>query len=409
MASSYGSYGRQVVLGVGGGISAYKSCELLRRLQDLNYSVTVVPTRASLNFVGDATWEALSGKPVATDLWNRVHEVPHVSIASQANAIIIAPATADLIGKLANGLGDDLLTNVVLASTAPVIVVPAMHTEMWQNAAVQANIALLRTRGLLVIEPDTGRLTGADSGPGRYPEVARIVSEVSIFLRHSHDATGKRVLISAGGTREPIDSVRYLGNHSSGKQGVALAVAAAARGAAVTLVAAHIDHDLRKELSRVSGVTVIDVGTAREMQTSLEAEFASHDILFMSAAVADARPSQEFSGKIEKKDLARIELETNPDILAGLGARKASGQVIVGFAAQAGADDLDDEAHAVAKLQQKQVDYLYLNNVSTSEIFGSDETQGVVLSADGQKWPFSRASKLTLAENLLDHALNKLG
>jgi len=400
------SYGREIVLGVGGGISAYKSAELLRRLQDCGYSITVVPTRSSLNFVGSATWEALSGKEVSEDLWNRVHEVPHISLAKSANAVVIAPATANLLAKIAQGIADDLLTNIVLASTAPLIVVPAMHTEMWLNPAVQHNVKILRARGALVIEPDSGRLTGPDSGVGRYPEIPRIIAELNDFLGRSMTARGKRVLISAGGTREPIDSVRYIGNLSSGKQGVALALAAAARGAEVTVVAAHTDPRM---IPQLVGIKVIEVGTALQMQEVLKTEFANCDLLFMTAAVADARPISSETGKIEKSDLHQIALVENPDILQALSQNKRVDQVLVGFAAQAGQESAEDEERALVKMRKKNLDFLYLNNIRKTEIFGSEETEGIIFTQGGQKKAFSRASKLTLAENLLDLALDKLG
>jgi phosphopantothenoylcysteine decarboxylase/phosphopantothenate--cysteine ligase len=231
--------GRELILGVGGGISAYKSADLLRRLQDVGFGVSVIPTRASLNFVGSATWEALSGRPVNQNLWENVHEVPHVKRAREANLILIAPATADLIAKISGGIADDLLTNVVSAASCPIVLVPAMHPEMWLSAANQENVAILRSRGVLVIEPDEGRMTGDDFGVGRYPEVSRIISEVSSFAEIKSDLLGKKVLITAGGTREAIDPVRYIGNHSSGKQGYEVAVAARNRGAQVVLISAN--------------------------------------------------------------------------------------------------------------------------------------------------------------------------
>jgi len=400
------SYGREVVLGVGGGISAYKSCELLRRLRDHNFHVTVVPTRASLNFIGSATWEALSGRQVPGDLWNRVHEVPHISLAKKADAVIIAPTTADLLAKIAHGLADDLLTNIVLANTAPLILVPAMHTEMWLNVAVQDNVKILRSRGVLVIEPDSGRLTGNDSGVGRYPEVNRIILESSEFLGRKFDLLGKRVLISAGGTREPIDSVRYIANHSSGKQALALAQVAASRGATVTVVAADVDSTVAQAFEKFD---VTHVGTALEMQAALEQEFTDSDVLFMTAAVADAKPSEVIRGKFEKARLSEIKLTPNPDILEGLGAVKAAHQVICAFAAQGSSDPSSDLKAAHEKLRTKRANLLYLNNVVESAIFGSDETEGVLIDESGDELTFPRASKMTLAEILLDRALNKLG
>ncbi len=250
--------GRKLLLGVSGGISAYKSCDLLRRLQDHGFIVDVVPTAASLNFVGKSTWEALSGRKVITDLWSDVENVPHISMAKANDLIVIAPATADLIAKLASGRADDLLTNIVLASTAPKILIPAMHTEMWLNAATVANVEILRNRGFVVINPDEGRMTGSDVGVGRYPESERIINEIDKVIAQTADLIGKKILITAGGTREPIDPIRFIGNRSSGKQGFALAMAAASRGAQVHLVIANSD------LPNIDGITTTEVETAEE-------------------------------------------------------------------------------------------------------------------------------------------------
>jgi len=398
---------RELVLGVGGGISAYKSAELLRRLQDQGFLVTVIPTRSSLNFVGTATWEALSGRQVPIDLWNRVHEVPHISLAKNIAGLIIAPATADLIARLAQGRADDLLTNVVLATTAPIILVPAMHPEMWSNSATVANVGTLRDRGVLVIEPESGRMTGDDYGVGRYPEIASIVSQVNDFLGHQADLSGKRVLVSAGGTREPLDSVRYIGNNSSGKQGYAIAFEAARRGAHVTLVSAHVT------LPDIQGVDTIKVGTAQEMHDALAKEFAEADILFMTAAVADARPKDSLHGKLEKDNYRSIELVQNPDILAELGKSKSTRQVIVAFAAQGDVRDPVQVERASMKLKAKNADLIYLNDVVDSEIFSSNETEGIILTSQGSSHLFDRAPKSALATKLidlaLDRSLNKLG
>ena len=396
------SRGREIVLGVTGGISAYKSCDLLRRLQDHGFLVTVIPTRASLNFVGVATWEALSGREIATDLWNNVHQVPHVSISKKADAIIIAPATADILAKMAHGIADDLLTNTLLASTAPVIVVPAMHTEMWLNPATVSNIETLRNRGVVVIEPGTGKLTSGDVGVGRYPESAAIISGLLETLSLTSDLLGKRVLISAGGTREAIDPVRYIGNHSSGKQGYALAHAAALRGAKVTLVSAN------SQEPNIEGIEIIRVVSASQMQEALEANFDLADIVIMAAAVADVRPAEISSGKISKSELKSIELIQNPDILKVLSSRKRD-QVIIGFAAQTQAADNGGLAQAAKKLQEKALDAIYFNDVSEGAIFGADETSGVIVTADGAEEAVPRVSKVTLANKILDLALNKLG
>ena len=396
------SRGREIVLGVTGGISAYKSCDLLRRLQDHGFLVTVVPTRASLNFVGLATWEALSGREIATDLWNNVHQVPHISIAKKADAIVIAPATADILAKMAHGLADDLLTNVLLASTAPVIIVPAMHTEMWLNPATISNIKVLRERGITIIEPEVGKLTSGDVGVGRYPDSAKIINGLLESLNLSSDLLGKSVLISAGGTREAIDPVRYIGNLSSGKQGYALAHAAALRGAKVTLVSAN-SHELD-----IEGIETIRVVSAEQMQRALEENFSRADIVIMAAAVADVRPRKIAETKITKSELQSIELIPNPDILKTLSEHR-DGQVMIGFAAQT-----DDAANgglelAAKKLQEKGLDAIYFNDVSGGAIFGEDVTSGVLISIDGEAETVSQVSKVTLANKILDLALNKLG
>ena len=396
------SRGREIVLGVTGGISAYKSCDLLRRLQDHGFLVTVIPTRASLNFVGVATWEALSGREIATDLWNNVHQVPHVSIAKKADAIIIAPATADILAKMAHGIADDLLTNTLLASTAPVIVVPAMHTEMWLNPATVSNIETLRSRGVVIIEPGTGKLTSGDVGVGRYPESATIISGLLETLAVNSDLLGKHVLISAGGTREAIDPVRYIGNHSSGKQGYALAHAAVLRGARVTLVSAN------SQEPNIEGIEIIRVLSTSQMQEALEANFDEADILIMAAAVADVRPSKISAGKISKSDLLKIELIPNPDILKALSSRKKD-QVVVGFAAQTEEAANGGLDIAVKKLREKGLDAIYFNDVSGGAIFGEDETSGVLITSDVAEVPISKVSKVTLANKILDLALNKLG
>ncbi|CAB4584131.1 MAG: bifunctional phosphopantothenoylcysteine decarboxylase/phosphopantothenate--cysteine ligase CoaBC [Actinobacteria bacterium] len=392
--------GRELILGVGGGIAAYKSADLLRRLQDHGFLITVVPTRASLNFVGKATWEALSGREVHEDLWKNVSSVPHISLARSADAIVIAPATADLIAKIATGRADDLLTNIVSASASPIILVPAMHPEMWLNPATIENVKILRSRGLLVIDPDEGRLTGADSGPGRFPTSERIVHEVEDFLGSKADLQGVTVLVSAGGTREPIDAVRYLGNLSSGKQGYALAYAAAKRGAKVLLVAANC------EQPDIEGVTTIHVKTAAEMLEALSANFASAQVLIMSAAVADFRPSISSDQKIDKSELASLTLIENPDILKTLTARRLQGQVIIGFAAQTGEGGSEK---AMAKLKAKGLDAIYVNDVSGGAIFGEELTNGSILDSDGTISTVATTSKDSLAHLLLDVARNKLG
>ena len=395
--------GRELILGVGGGISAYKSADLLRRLQDVGFGVTVIPTRASLNFVGVATWEALSGRPVNQNLWENVHEVPHIKKAREADLIVIAPATADLIAKISGGIADDLLTNVVSAASCPIVLVPAMHPEMWLSAANQENIAKLRSRGILVIEPDEGRMTGDDFGVGRYPEVSRIISEVSSFAEIKSDLLGKKVLITAGGTREAIDPVRFIGNHSSGKQGYAIAVAARNRGAQVVLISAN------SSLQDPPGVKVIKVSSASQMQESLAKEFTDSQILVMAAAVADARPLSLSQEKIKKGNLENIELQLNPDLLRELGAIRGKNQVLVAFAAETESiGDATIEA-ARTKMISKGADLIFLNDVSNGAIFGEDKTSGILIDSDGTSVEFKLQSKDTLADLLLDSALDKLG
>jgi len=390
--------GREIILGVGGSISAYKSCDLLRRLQDQGFLITVVPTRASLNFVGVATWEALSHRAVAEDLWNNVQEVPHVTLGKKADAVVIAPATADLIARIAQGRADDLLTNIVLTATCPIIVVPAMHTEMWLNEATQKNVKTLRSRGFTVIDPEIGKLTGGDVGAGRFPKTKVIVQATQDALKGKADYLGVKVLVSAGGTREAIDPVRYIGNRSSGKQGYALAYAAAKRGADVTLVSANA------ELQDIEGVKTIHVETANQMQAALLQEFEKTDVVIMSAAVADVRPESAELEKISKSGLKELKLIPNDDILKALSVKKKR-QVLVGFAAQTGSDGL---SQAKEKLRVKGLDLLYFNDVTKTKIFGEDETEGIVLDTDGGESKISRISKVTLADRILDLALDKL-
>ena len=394
---------REVILGVGGGIAAYKSCDLLRRLQDRGYSITVVPTPSSLNFVGAATWEALSGRPVTTQVWERVDEVRHISLAKSADCAIIAPATADLIARIAVGRADDLLTNLILAMDVPILVVPAMHPQMWLDPATVANVATLRARGFNIMDPEVGRLTGDDIGPGRFPETAKIISAFEVAIGAKKDLIGKKVLVTAGGTREPIDPVRYIGNRSSGRQGAAVASAALSRGAEVTLIMAN--SQLTVEESRtLEGVKVISVETAIEMHRHLEEEFVKSDLLVMSAAVADARPSQYSEGKIKKGDLLQIELAENPDLLKSI-ARLRAKQIVIAFAAETSLDI----AIAKAKMEAKGANILYLNDVSEGAIFGSKETQGIIITSNGAQIEVPTSSKDSLADLLLDQALIQLG
>jgi phosphopantothenoylcysteine decarboxylase/phosphopantothenate--cysteine ligase len=393
---------REVVLGVGGGIAAYKSCDLLRRLQDAGFGVTVIPTPSSLHFVGKATWEALSGRPVTTTVWERVDEVRHVHLAKESNFNLIAPATADLIARIAHGRADDLLTNTILASNAPTLIVPAMHPQMWANAATVANVALLRGRGFIVMDPDHGRLTGKDVGVGRFPDTARILETFALITDPIHDLKGVKVLITAGGTREMIDPIRFIGNQSSGRQGYALAKAALKRGAEVTFILAN------SSLPDLIGATTIRVQSADEMFIQVSNHFDSCDLIAMSAAVADAKPSHFSTEKIKKGSLSSIDLTSNRDIIATVVERKSE-QIVIAFAAETTLDIAEGER----KLRAKGADILFLNDVAGSEIFGSDQTQGVILtSVDAgsiSREVVNRISKDTLADLLLDQALSKLG
>ena len=389
---------REVILGVGGGIAAYKSCDLLRRLLDADFQVTVVPTPSSLNFVGKATWEALSGRSVTTEVFQSVEEVRHVSLAKSADFLIIAPATADLMARIAVGRADDLLTNVVLASDIPTLIVPAMHPQMWNNAATTENVKTLRSRGYTVLDPEIGALTSGDVGQGRFPATETILQAFAHVIGDSQDLFGRKVLVTAGGTREPLDPVRYIGNRSSGKQGYAIARAAKDRGADVTLISANVS------LPDIPGIKIIKIESAEEMARSLEQEFPKTDVLVMSAAVADAKPLQESTEKIKKQNLKSIELIENPDLLASVSVSKKS-QIIVAFAAET---SLDTRA-AQGKLERKGADILYLNDVSTGEIFNSETTQGQILFRGGEIVNVAKTTKDTLANQLLSEALHKLG
>lgn len=390
--------GREVILGVGGGIAAYKSCELLRRLQDSGYVITVVPTPASLNFVGAATWEALSARPVHTQVWESVHTVPHIALAERADFFLIAPATADLIARLAMGRADDLLTNLVLASDVPKMIVPAMHPSMWLDPATVANVNTLKQRGFVVMEPEVGRLTGKDVGPGRFPETAAIISRFDEVTGQVQDLKGLKVLVTAGGTREAIDPVRFIGNRSSGKQGIAVANAAKNRGAQVQLIAANCD------VSGLTGMDVIKVETTLEMQSALRTNFPSCNILVMSAAVADARPLQVSDQKIKKSSLESIELQQNPDLLSELSPNKGD-RILVGFAAET----KEHLQEARRKLESKGLDVIYVNDVSGGAIFGQDTTMGTILLRNEADIAIKEVSKDALSNVLLDHAIRQLG
>ncbi|MFF2570848.1 bifunctional phosphopantothenoylcysteine decarboxylase/phosphopantothenate--cysteine ligase CoaBC [Streptomyces sp. NPDC101191] len=396
----------KVVLGVSGGIAAYKACELLRRLSESGHDVRVVPTDSALHFVGAATWSALSGNPVSTEVWESVHEVPHVRIGQAADLVVVAPATADMLAKAAHGLADDLLTNTLLTARCPVVFAPAMHTEMWEHPATQENVATLRRRGAVVIEPAVGRLTGVDTGKGRLPDPTEIFEICRRVLARgvtAPDLAGRHVVISAGGTREPLDPVRYLGNRSSGKQGYALAKAAAARGARVTLIEANTG------LPDPAGVDVVRVGTAVQLREAVLKAAADADAVVMAAAVADFRPAAYATGKIKKTDdggAPTVELVRNPDILAEISAERArSGQVVVGFAAET--DDVLDNGRE--KLRRKGCDLLVVNEVGERKTFGSEENEAVVLAADGTETPVPYGPKEALAETVWDLVVPRLG
>lgn len=397
--------GRSVVLGVGGGIAAYKAALLLRLFTEAGHDVRVVPTEAALQFVGAPTWAALSGHPVHTSVWEDVDEVPHVAFGRSADLVVVAPATADLLARTAAGLAPDLLGNVLLTATCPVLMAPAMHTEMWNHPATVANVATLRSRGVHVLDPADGRLTGSDSGPGRLPEPARIHAAALALLEPRRDLAGRSVLVTAGGTREPLDPVRYLGNRSSGRQGIALAEAAAARGATVTLVAGAV------EVALPIGVDVVRAGTALELRDAVLAAAPGADAVVMAAAVADFRPDQVAEHKIKKTDGAgdapAVQLVRNPDILHELVAsRQAAGapdrQVIVGFAAETGDESGTVLEHGRAKLARKGCDLLVVNDVSAGKVFGRDTTEVTVLRADGGSVAVPAGSKVKVADAVWD-------
>ncbi|MGB7818375.1 MAG: bifunctional phosphopantothenoylcysteine decarboxylase/phosphopantothenate synthase [Ornithinibacter sp.] len=398
----------KVVLGVAGGIAAYKACSLLRLLSEAGHDVTVVPTASALNFVGAATWSALSGKPVHTDVWSDITEVPHVRIGQEADLVVVAPATADLLARAATGQADDLLTNVLLTARCPIVMAPAMHTEMYEHPATQANISILSERGVHVVPPASGRLTGRDSGPGRLPEPEQLFAVCERELartppvlasgasasdggstdpraRGGGGLAGRRVVVTAGGTREPLDPVRFLGNRSSGKQGYALARAAAARGAQVTLVTTA-------SLATPPGVHSVEVETALEMQEAVGAAAEGADVVVMAAAVADYRPADVAPHKLKKshgtdddgvadESAPTVALVRNPDILAGLVSARtdATSPVIVGFAAETGDDSASVLEHGRAKLARKGCDLLVVNEVGVDTTFGKDDTTVHVL------------------------------
>ncbi|HEX3789422.1 MAG TPA: bifunctional phosphopantothenoylcysteine decarboxylase/phosphopantothenate--cysteine ligase CoaBC [Pseudonocardiaceae bacterium] len=399
----------RILLGVGGGIAAYKACEVLRGLTESGHEVRVLPTEAALNFVGAATFEALSGQPVHTGVFADVTEVPHVRLGQQADLVLVVPATADLMARAAQGRADDLLTAALLTARCPVAFFPAMHTEMWEHPATRDNVALLRSRGTVVAEPASGRLTGADTGKGRLADPAEIVDLARLLLARPdalpRDLVGVRVVVSAGGTREPLDPVRYLGNRSSGKQGYALARVAAQRGATVTLVAGHT-----QQLPDPAGVRIVRAGTALELRDTMRAEAAEADVVVMAAAVADFRPVHRAEFKIKKSehDPDPVELTRNPDILAELVGLRRPGQVIVGFAAETGDDTGDVLDHARAKLKRKGADLLVVNPVGEGQAFEVEDNSGWLLSAGGAETALPLGAKSLLAATVWDGIVDLL-
>ncbi|HEX2307658.1 MAG TPA: bifunctional phosphopantothenoylcysteine decarboxylase/phosphopantothenate--cysteine ligase CoaBC [Jatrophihabitantaceae bacterium] len=401
---------RRVVLGVGGGIAAYKAAALLRLLTEAGNDVTVVPTAAALRFVGAATWEALSHHAVASEVWADVPDVAHVAIGRETELVVVAPATADLLGRASGGLADDLLTNVLLTARAPVLMAPAMHTEMWEHPAVQENVATLRERGVVVLEPGEGRLTGADTGKGRLPEPEEIYAMAELLLHRPdalpRDLAGRTVVVTAGGTREPLDPVRFLGNRSSGRQGFALAAVAAARGARVRLVAANVD------LPVPANVDVDRVGSAEQLQAATTKAATDADVVVMVAAVADFRPAQRAEHKIKKGagEPDSIPLTRNPDILAGLVAdRTGPRPLLVGFAAETGDASGDPLAHGRRKLADKGCDLMVVNRVGDQHAFGRPDNAAVILSSDGTETDVPLGPKVVLAVTLWDVVASRLG
>lgn len=406
---------RSIVVGVAGGIAAYKACHLVRDLKEHGDDVRVVPTPNALEFVGAATFEALSGNPVSTTVFDKVDEVQHVNVGQHADVVVVAPATADVIARIAAGRANDLLTATILVATCPVIVVPAMHTEMWNNPATVDNVATLRRRGIVVMEPAHGRLTGKDSGPGRLPEpeqIAELVRTVLAGYHVEHDWEGLKVVISAGGTQEHLDPVRYLGNSSSGRQGFALAELAAQRGADVTLVAGNT-----AALPTPSGAHVVKVTSTRDMEAAMREQSRDADIVIMAAAVADYRPAEAADAKLKKGEsddaLSTVHLVENPDILKGLVGQRAAGEmkegaVIVGFAAETGDATHSALDYATAKFLRKGCDVLMANEVGRGKTFGEATNEGWLLTHGAPEQDgvavraVARGSKQVVAAQILD-------
>ena len=387
-----------VVLGITGGIAAYKAVGVARALVVAGHDVHIVATDGALRFVGRPTLEAISRNPVHTDLYEGVAEVRHVALGQRADVIVIAPATAHTIASLAAGLAGDLLGTTVLASSAPLVIAPAMHTEMWEHPATVANIATLRGRGVTIVGPDSGRLTGTDVGAGRMAE-PEVIANSALAVVGPHDLRGRRIVISAGGTREPLDPVRFIGNRSSGRQGVALAQAALARGADVTLVSAHL------EVEPPAGVDAVTVETAAELEVAMREHAATADIVVMAAAVADYRPVTIAEGKLKKDDVGeslQLHLERTPDILAGLARERRPGQLVVGFAAETESDDDQLISIGAEKSRRKGVDLLVVNRVGWQEGFGSATNSVIMLDSGGSVVGRADGDKLSVAHRILD-------
>ncbi|WP_298886494.1 bifunctional phosphopantothenoylcysteine decarboxylase/phosphopantothenate--cysteine ligase CoaBC [uncultured Serinicoccus sp.] len=411
----------RVVLGVAGGIAAYKACSVLRLLAEAGHEVTVVPTASALRFVGAPTWEALSGRPVSSEVWDDVPQVPHVRLGQQADLVLVAPATADLLARAAHGLADDLLTSTLLTARCPVVLAPAMHTEMWLHPATATNVEMLRSRGVRVVEPASGRLTGADTGPGRLPEPEDIVAAAFAAVRESGrdggqpgDLEGRHVVVTAGGTREPLDPVRFLGNRSSGKQGYAVAAEAAARGARVSLVSANVS------LAVPAGCDLLEVGTALELQEGVASVLEAGDVdaVVMAAAVADFRPAAYAEAKIKKthgpddEGAPTIELVRNPDVLADLVSARGDDRrpYLIGFAAETGDATGDVLALARAKLERKGCDLLVANEVGADKTFGRDDTTVHLLHpGESQADTVGPTTKAQVARAIWDHVAPALG
>jgi phosphopantothenoylcysteine decarboxylase/phosphopantothenate--cysteine ligase len=392
-----------LVLGVGGGIAAYKACEVLRLLTEAGHRVRVVPTAAALRFVGAVTWQALSGQPVAEDVWSDAHEVPHVRLGQRAELVLVVPATADLLAKAATGAADDLLTNLLLTARCPVLYAPAMHTEMWEHPATAANVAILRERGAVVVEPASGRLTGADTGKGRLPEPAELFTLATRLLAHGlsyPDLAGRKVVVTAGGTREPLDPVRFLGNRSSGKQGYAFARIAVARGATVSVIAANVS------LPDPAGASVVRVETTDQLHRATLAAAGDADVVVMAAAPCDYRPTEYADEKIKRTGELTLSLVPTVDVAAALGAARAAGrlpagQLLVAFAAETATGERA-RGYARDKLARKGADLIVLNEVGGEKAFGTDTNAATVLDADGEVATITQRSKDELAESVWD-------